>query len=78
MQEAALTEWLRSRGTQLLLVYLRHRQATVLRTFLQGHPVTPTDQGRVAALHELETLLAGPAEQAERVLNEALKLEQKL
>lgn len=73
MQEAVLTDWINSQGTQLLLVYLRRRKAETLKTFLQGQPVDPVHQGRAAALHELETLLLLPADDVKKVFEAALK-----
>lgn len=68
-----LTEWLGSPETKALRLCLRQRQAATLQTFLAGHLVTPAEQGRAAAFHELETLLAKPADKVQEVFDAALK-----
>lgn len=77
MSEAGLTAWLDSRGTKVLLAYLRHRKTGPVRTFLAGQPVDPTSQGRVAALHELETLLTSPPDKVKEAFENALKEQNK-
>lgn len=73
MQEVALTEWLNSRGTQLLLVALRQRRAPTMAAFLAGQPVDLVTQGRAAALHELETLLTSRPDAVRKAFETALK-----
>lgn len=73
MQEAGLTEWLSSRETKLLLIFLRQRRVAAVQTFLAGQPVEPVAQGRAAALHELETLLVSGVDGVKRVFEIALK-----
>ncbi len=73
MQAPALTEWLNSPGTQALRAYLRHRKNPVLSSFLAGSPVQPEAQGRAAAFHELETLLAMPSDEVGKIFETALR-----
>lgn len=73
MTELALTEWLNSRETQALRVYLRRRQALALERFLGGLPVDPVMQGRAAALHELETLLGRTPEDIQKTFETVLR-----
>lgn len=73
MQAADLTGWLNSPETKLLLAYLHRRKAGVLQTFLQGQPVDQAAQGRAAAWHELEILLALPSDEVKRIFETAPK-----
>lgn len=73
MQGETLREWLDSRGTKLLLAYLRRRKTGAVQTFLAGQPVETLAQGRAAALHELETLLTGSPDKLKEVFETALK-----
>jgi len=73
MQTLSLTEWRNSPETQALLAFLQHRQSPVLSMFLAGNPVPPELQGRVAGLHELETLLTGPVDKVNEVFTKALR-----
>lgn len=77
MQEQALTDWLNSPGTRVLVHCLRLRKAAALQMFLAGEPVTQVDQGRAAALHEIEELLTAPVDQLKYVFEAALKMEHK-
>lgn len=73
MSAPVLTEWRSNPGTARLVNYLRQRRAHTVRTFLAGQPVDQVDQGRAAALHELEILLTSPADEIERVFTVAEK-----
>lgn len=76
MQETASTNlvaWLDNPATKALLVCLRRRQAPTVVKFLAGNPVDPVEQGRAAALHEIEQLLSLPASEVERIFREALR-----
>ncbi len=73
MQAAHLTEWLNSPETKTLVVYLRRRKAETLQAFLTGELVHPIRQGRLAALHELETLLLSSPDEVKQVFEMALK-----
>lgn len=73
MSEADLTAWLNSPETRMLAVYLRRRKAETVQTFLLGQPVDPVKQGRAAALHELEQLLASPAANVQMTFEVAIR-----
>lgn len=54
MQAVDWKIWLERPETKLLLAYLARRRVATLQNFLAGSPVTTLEQGRAAALHELE------------------------
>ena len=68
-----LLEWLNSRETQLLRAALRQRKTEALRLFLAGQPVDPVTQGRAAGYHNIEELLAKPADEVKEILEAASK-----
>ena len=70
MQEMALTEWLGSKETQALRVYLRRKVSVATQEFLQGRPVDPMTQARAAACHELDLLLSQPLDKIREVFNQ--------
>ena len=73
MQETTLTEWLNRPETRTLVVLLRKTKAATVQGFLAGQPVDPVMQGRAAALHDLEVLLASGADKVKSVFEQALK-----
>jgi hypothetical protein len=71
VKQADLVEWLANPATARLVLYLRLKRAPTVKTFLQGNPVDPVQQGRAAAFHDIEALLTASVEDVQKAFDDA-------